>query len=121
MKLQTIMDQDLGYNPSGKAAFHKAARRLLREVASQLGLSKSEFTIRSNEGGIAVSGDVTLHADSIYISIEQRFGGSDHYVLYRSCKGQGDYSGGCNNYMSVEDLESGDSVFRLQRVLQVAA
>jgi hypothetical protein len=98
--------QNLAENWDGsyeqKEKFHREGRKLLKEVASRLGLKKENFSIRSNKGGPAVLGDVILHSDTLYINL----GGSyfNKSFMFRSCKGQKDYTGGTNNWMTYEFL-----------------
>lgn len=105
MKLSTIMKQDLGYNPTAKKQFHTAARRCLNKLAKELSLEKGEFDLRSNQGGIAVSGEVTLHTDWCYVQVSQPFGFRGTEVMYRLCEGRKDYCGKTNNFTSPEVLE----------------
>jgi hypothetical protein len=48
------------YDGEAKRAFHKRARRRLKELADALGLAPQNYDLRSNVGGIAVSGEVTM-------------------------------------------------------------
>lgn len=81
-----------------KKAFHREGRKFLRQVATDLGLEPDSYDLRSNPGGMAVSGEVTLHAEGIYIQLYQSaVGPRGVSVLYRSCRGRKDYSGGQNN------------------------
>jgi hypothetical protein len=59
------------------------------------------FDLRSNQGGVAVSGEVTLHADRLYVQASQPTTGSDTGILFRSCDGRRDYVGGVNNFASL--------------------
>ena len=101
-KLATVLNKDLSYNEEDKATFHKEAKSVLRKVAKAMGLTTGEFDLRSNKGGIAVSGEVTLHSDNAYIQVSQSMGRPT--VLYRSCNGRKDYTGGCNQYVDVSSL-----------------
>ncbi len=101
-KLVRVLNKDLSYNETDKATFHKEAKSVLRKVAKAMGLEKGEFDLRSNKGGIAVSGEVTLHSDNAYIQVSQSMGRPT--VLYRSCNGRKDYSGGQNQYVDVSAL-----------------
>ena len=49
------------YDPEVKQRFHTAARARLRRLATTLGFPSGSFDLRSNPGGIAVSGEITLH------------------------------------------------------------
>src|SRR5262245_42343824 len=55
------------YDGEAKRAFHNHARRRLKELADALGLAPQSYDLRSNAGGIAVSGEVTMHADHVYV------------------------------------------------------
>ena len=90
----------------GKEAFHREYRKALKAFAKRLGLPEGSYEVRSNKGGPAVLGEVTLHADTLYMQVHRSFTGEGIQVLYRSCKGRKDYSGGCNNYMPVAALDN---------------
>jgi hypothetical protein len=85
-----------------KKCFHSEGKRILKTIANMLGLQPGTYDIRSNQGGIAVSGEVTLHGEHIYIQFYQ--GGMGNQFMYRSCKGRGDYTGGDNHWMKWDDL-----------------
>ena len=74
---------------------------LLRQVAKHLGLPKGTFEVRFNPGGIAVSGDATLHGENIYITLNADMGLG---VLVRTCKGRKDYTGGMNCWYGFDFL-----------------
>lgn len=94
----------LSHNPDAKERWHQLARGVAKALAAKLSLNKGEYSIRYNRGGIAVSGETTLHADDIYIQLSVSCFGPASGVLYRSCKGQKDYSGGVNRFMSFDEL-----------------
>lgn len=79
-----------GYNVDHKKEFRRLSRKMLKELADLTQLGSAD--LRWNEGGIAVSGEATLHADNIYIQVS----GTDMGILYRSCKSRKDYTGGRN-------------------------
>lgn len=102
-KLVTLVTTtDLSYNDEGKQKFHLIGRLALNEIATKMELVPGTFEIRSNKGGIAVSGEVTLHADNVYIQLSQ--GSFPGRFMYRHCKGQKDYTGGRNRWMEFKDL-----------------
>lgn len=93
------------YDESRKKSFHRIARRQLKALAAYCGLAPSSYDLRSNMGGIAVSGDTTLHHEEVYISVSQdRIGGSCG-ILIRSCKGRKDYAGGPNHFARLDLLD----------------
>ena len=91
------------YNEILKNRFHTQAKKVLKADVEALGLQEGQYDIRSNKAGIACSGEVTLHADNIYIQIGQD---GPKEILYRTCKGRKDYCGGSNNFMSAKELAS---------------
>ena len=74
-----------------KRNFHLRGKKHLREVANKLGFTREGADIRSCKGGPAVSGEVILHADHLYICVGHDF------AYFRICNGRKDYSGGQNH------------------------
>ena len=102
----------VSYDPEAKRLFHTQARRQLLRFAAALGFAPCAFDLRSNEGGIAVSGEVTLHADRLYVQVSQPATGSDTGILFRSCENRRDYVGGVNNFASLDLLHRPDELAR---------
>jgi len=96
--------KSVSYDPDRKRLFHSRARCQLRQLAAALGLASGAFDLRSNQGGIAVSGEVTLHADRLYVQACQPATGHDTGILFRTCEGRKDYVGGRNNFASLDLL-----------------
>ncbi len=97
---------------ASKAKMHSAGRAFLRRLAADLGLAKGSFDIRSNQGGIAVSGEVTLHGERIYVQLsESYFAPYGVSILYRGCCGRKDYSGGRNNNIRMKDAAANYPAF----------
>jgi hypothetical protein len=87
-----------------KRLFHSRARWQLREPATALGLALRAYDMRSNQGGIAVSGEVTLHADRLYVQASQPATHHDTGMLFRTCQGRKDYVGRRNHFASLDLL-----------------
>lgn len=85
-----------------KEEFLRMSRKLASMTAQELGLEKGSYDIRVNKAGPAVSGEVTLHGEEIYVQFGQ---GIFNGFLCRSCKGRKDYVGGQNHFYRFEDLE----------------
>lgn len=96
----------VAYDDDAKETFHRNARRQLKLLAAALRLSPGAFDLRSNKGGIAVSGEITLHADRIYVQASQPVTGCDSGILFRTCAGRKDYYGGPNNFASLDLLNN---------------
>jgi hypothetical protein len=73
------------------------------------------MNLRSNQGGIAVSGEITLHADHLYVQACQPATGHDSGVMFRTCEGRKDYVGGRNNSASLDLLNDPDLLVRIIR------
>lgn len=100
-----ILTTDCGYNAVAKKQFHATAKRYLKRLAAALALPAGSFDLRSNHGGIAVSGEVTLHGEHLYVQVSQfSIGPLERVVLFRGCHGRQDYSGMENHYATAEDL-----------------
>lgn len=93
---------------SSKGEFRRLSRRVLLAVAAGLGLSPGSYDLRFNAGGPAVSGEATLHAETLYVQISDTPLG----ILYRSCEGRKDYRGGANRWLPLRDLLDFDRSLR---------
>jgi hypothetical protein len=96
-----------------KALYHKIGKQQLKKLAIALDLQSGTYDIRSNKGGIAVCGEITLHTDTLYCQLSQSCLGTGHEILFRSCKGRKDYTGGSNNFASAKCLDNPEN-FALQ-------
>ncbi len=102
----------VAYDREAKRAFHKQARRRLKQFADALGLAPQNYDLRSNVGGIAVSGEITMHADHVYVQACQPATGNDNGVMFRTCEGRNDYHGGPNHFASLDFLNRPDDLAR---------
>ena len=97
---------DCAYNEAQKRTFHATAQSRLRILAIiELRLEPSSFDVRSNKGGVAVSGEITLHHEEVYVQVSQPFGGADTGIMIRTCKGRRDYTGGQNHFAPLTLLD----------------
>ena len=62
-------------------SFHLNGREHSKALAAALGLEASTYDVRSNLGGIAVSGEVTMHGQNLYVQICQPATGADSRML----------------------------------------
>jgi hypothetical protein len=81
-----------------KQEYRNLGRRILKYIAEQMQLPKGSYEIRWNPGGVACSGDHTLHTDHVYVALHDNIGSGWFY--YRTCKGRKDYAGGQNQIVS---------------------
>ena len=113
-RLANLLSHDLGYiwgekecGPNGeKKTFLHLGNVFLRALAKDLGLHN--VTIRANPGGIAVSGECTMigmwEENGIYVCITQTHISKPMAIVYRTVRHAKDYTGGHNNWISVEEL-----------------
>lgn len=93
----------VSYNDKLKAKFHRQAENILRQLAFHLGLTEADFELRHNKAGIAVSGEITLHNDCLYVCFSQTdVHGLDFY--WRTCDGRKDYTGHRNQWEQWQSL-----------------
>jgi hypothetical protein len=104
--------KSVSYDPDAKRLFHTNAQRQLQLLAKELDLPSGAYDVRSNQGGIAVSGEVTLHADRLYVQACQPATGRDTGILIRACQSRTDYVGGRNHFASLDLLNAPDLLAR---------
>lgn len=99
--LLTLARRGVGYDADAKASFHAEGRKAMTRLASALGLKRGEYRVRSNQAGIAVSGDVSLDTAELYIQLELGCMGPGNEVMFRNVDGS---RGGRNNWASLSEL-----------------
>jgi hypothetical protein len=98
--LLEVANEDMSYaDPKRKSLFHSRARGFLSALAKELGYE--EYDLRSNKAGIAVSGEITLHTDDLYVQISQSCMFPGTSLMLRTCEGRRDYSGGVNHHYEI--------------------
>lgn len=93
------------YADGQKRRFHTCARARLRRLATALGFAPGSYDLRANPGGIAVSGEITLHHETVYVQVSQPAAGADTGILIRQCAGRRDYTGGRNHFAPLALLD----------------
>jgi hypothetical protein len=102
--------KSVAYDAEAKRLFHSRAKSQLRRIATALGLEPGSYDLRSNQAGIAVSGEITLHGDHIYVQVSQSAMGYHSGILFRACKGRKDFVGGPNTFASLDLLNRPDEL-----------
>ncbi|MBB5712811.1 hypothetical protein [Sphingomonas xinjiangensis] len=102
--LATLAVRGVSYDEPAKALFHNEGLKAMRRLAKVMGLASGTYDVRSNKGGIAVSGEITLHAEQFYVRLSLGLCGMDKEVLFRTCRGRADFTGGRNHFAGVNDL-----------------
>jgi len=106
--------KSVAYDAEAKRLFHSRGKPQLRRIATALGLEPGSYDLRSNQAGIAVSGELRSTAiTSTCRSPNRRCYHSG--ILFRTCKGRKDYVGGPNNFASLDLLNRPDELAHLIR------
>jgi hypothetical protein len=105
----------VAYDDDAKRLFHRHASRQLRLLADALGLAPSSFDLRNNRGGLAVSGEITMHCETIYVQACQPATGHNSGAMFRTCQGRKDYTGDRNNFASLDLLNDPGQLARTIR------
>lgn len=117
-QLIDIQNKNFEYDYLNKTEFHKLAKAELRKLVKHLGMTRGTYDIRSNLGGDAVAGEVILHTEKVYLQIISKgFGEKGLRVMYRTCKGRKDYTGGQNNYVSLEEFLTPEFRYKLSNMI----
>ena len=67
--LLTLAYRGVAYDETAKALFHSDGRKAMKRLADALGLTPDEYDLRSNKSGLANSGEITLHADFLWVQL----------------------------------------------------
>lgn len=118
MSVNAFLDVVTKYTSAKKGLFHSRGKRVLLELAQKLGYGPNDFDVRSNKGGPAVSGEVILHSDSLYVQFSQSCLGP--VFMWRTCKSRKDYCGNTNQWMKWDALRNLDSVAATMMKMVVA-
>lgn len=119
--LRTLAYRGVAYDEAAKRTFHAEGRTAMRRLAEALGLEAESYSVRSNKGGAAVSGEITLHGDEVYVQLSLGGLGQDREVLYRRVSGRTDYCGQRNHFAPVTALLAPDRFAQqLRRDLQLS-
>lgn len=102
--LVTLAHRGVDFDAAAKNAFHSEGQKAMRALAKALQLESSQYEVRSCRGGPAVSGEIILHTEKCYVQLSLGLCGLDNEVLYRTCRGRDDYTGGRNHFAGVRDL-----------------
>ncbi|GLT01029.1 hypothetical protein GCM10007897_24200 [Sphingobium jiangsuense] len=102
--LIALAHKGVAYDERAKKLFHSDGRKALRALADALDLADDSYDLRSNRGGIAVSGEVTLHGTAIYVQLSLGLMGAGREVMFRKVSGRTDFVGERNHWASVHDL-----------------
>ena len=98
-----------------KARWLRIGGEILAELAGMVGYAPGEFDIRVNPGGPAVSGNVYMQTDRIFVALGQTVLGTDMGFMWRTCRNREDSEGLDNRWMPWETLAIPEKVAAAMR------
>lgn len=101
--LATLALRSVGHDEAAKRLFHVEARKALRRLADALQLDPPDYDIRVCAGGPAVSGEVILHGEQLYMQVALSGYGPGE-ILFRRVQGRQDYCGERNHWAGIREL-----------------
>ncbi|MCF8707013.1 hypothetical protein [Rhizorhapis sp. SPR117] len=120
--LKTLAYRGVSYDDTAKRLFHSEGRTAMRRLADALALEIGTFDIRSNKGGPAVSGEVTLHGENLWVQLSLGLFGPDREVCFRKVRGRDDHVGDRNLWAPIRELVEPDRfAARIRRELRLPA
>lgn len=120
--LRTLACRGVSYDEAAKRVFHAEGRAAMRRLAEALELDGGSFDIRSNKAGPAISGEITLHGDEVWVQLSLSCMGPDHEVLFRQVRSRSDHIGDRNRWASINELLAPDRLAaRIRRELRLTA
>lgn len=106
--LRTLAYRGVAYDEAAKRVFHAEGRAAMRRLADALSLNDGDYDIRSNKAGPAVSGEITLHGEEVWIQLSLSALGPGNEIIYRRVRGRADHLGDRNRRASIRDLLAPD-------------
>jgi hypothetical protein len=92
----------VSYNAERKKKFHQLGRYVLQQLVAELQFTAGSYEIRHNQAGLAVSGEIILHHDNLYVQFSQSAVAG--CFMWRTCKSRRDYTGDMNIWATWERL-----------------
>lgn len=118
--LKTLAYRGVAYDDVAKRLFHSEGRAAMRRLADALALDEGSFDIRSNKGGPAVSGEVILHGEDVWVQLSLGLYGPEREVCFRRVRDRRDHVGDRNLWASVRELLEPDRfAARISRELRL--
>lgn len=93
-------------NTGAKAALQRHATRVLRRVAQDLRLGARAHEIVANPGRRNSAVRVSLRTDTLFVDVLEKRCGSGVAFSFRTRRGRSDLTGGGENHVSLEQLET---------------
>ena len=107
MKLPKLFFADRASASAGtNAALNQSAKRMLRRVAHDLRLPRHTHEVVVVPARRNSLSRVTLRTDSLFVDVIDTPCRLGVAICYRTRRGRSDYSGGCDNYVPLEQIKT---------------
>lgn len=101
--LALLVMRGVSYDEAAKRTLHSEARKSLTRLAAALELARGDYDLRHQTGGPAVSGEIILHSDQLYVCVSSgSMRGMD--ILFRRVTSRTDYCGARNHFAGIREL-----------------
>jgi hypothetical protein len=121
MKFPKVFYADrAGASAGTNAALQQNAVRMLRRVAHDLRLPRHAHEVVVEPARRSAASRVTLRADSLFVDVVDKPCRSGVALRYRTRRGRSDLSGGGDNYVPLEQIESASGYRALLDGLRLA-
>lgn len=114
MAVNNVGWQNLDPYQYPKDEFRRVAMAYLRDLATRLQLPKGSYQMRSIKGGHEVLGECVLHTEAFYLQVGPGLTNATPFsIMFRTCNGLKDYSGGKNIWPNFKDWLEGQDLTTL--------
>lgn len=119
--LLTLAIRGVAYDAAAKDLFHADGRRAMHKLAAALRLPDASYSIRSNRSGPAVSGEITLHGEEVWVQLSLGALGPENEVSFRRVRGRDDHLGDRRRFAAIRELLNPERFAeRVRRELRLA-
>ncbi len=107
-------------NAAACATLKRDASRIIRRLASDIGLRQRDFTVRERRRRHQTD-LYALHTDALYVQIAHAPQQSVARLSFRTCRGRDDHTGGRDNAVCLQSIGSPEGYASLVATLRVVA
>ncbi|WP_316157819.1 hypothetical protein [Cupriavidus sp. BIC8F] len=108
-------------NAAACATLKRDASRIIRRLASDIGLRQRDFTVRERRRRRHQTDLYALHTDTLYVQIAHAPQQNAARLSFRTCRGRDDHTGGRDNAVCLQSIGSPEGYASLVATLRVVA
>ncbi|WER50737.1 hypothetical protein CupriaWKF_30750 [Cupriavidus sp. WKF15] len=106
-------------NAAACATLKRDASRVIRRLASDLGLRQRDFNVRERRHRRHQADLYALHTDTLYVQISHAPQQTAASMSFRTCRGRDDHTGGRDNAVCLQSIGSPEGYASLVATLRV--